>query len=103
MSMEGMSESSMKLEMDKNMKAGGKMSGMDHGHEHAGHDAVRRRSEDARDAGWRKQTGFDVTALRDPTHVVHSGGAFVVLLVATVLGVYKPRGITPYGQRKQRE
>ena len=29
MSMEGMSASSMKLEMDKNMKAGGKMSGMD--------------------------------------------------------------------------
>src|SRR5581483_3296834 len=30
MSMEGMSASSMKLEMDKNMKAGGQMSGMDH-------------------------------------------------------------------------
>ena len=31
MSMEGMSASSMKLEMEKNMKAGGTMSGMDHG------------------------------------------------------------------------
>jgi hypothetical protein len=45
----------------------------------------------------------DLLALRDPTHVVHSGGALVVLLVATVLAVYKPRGITPYGRRKQIE
>jgi hypothetical protein len=45
----------------------------------------------------------DLVALRDPTHVVHSSGALVVLLVATVLGVYKPRGITPYGRRKQYE
>jgi hypothetical protein len=29
--------------------------------------------------------------------------ALLVLLVATVLAVYKPRGVTPYGQRKQRE
>lgn len=43
----------------------------------------------------------DLMALRDPTHVLHSGGALVVLLVATVLGVYKPRGVTPYGRRKQ--
>jgi hypothetical protein len=26
-----------------------------------------------------------------------------LLLVATTLAVYKPRGLTPYGQRKQRE
>lgn len=45
----------------------------------------------------------DLAVLRDPTHVLHSGGALVVLLVATVLGVYKPRGITPYGRRKQHE
>ncbi len=45
----------------------------------------------------------DLMALRDPTHVIHSSGALVVLLVATVLGIYKPRGITPYGRRKQRE
>ncbi|MGI9167340.1 MAG: DUF2269 domain-containing protein [Pyrinomonadaceae bacterium] len=43
----------------------------------------------------------DLAVLRDPTHVLHSGGALVVLLVATILGVYKPRGITPYGRRKQ--
>jgi len=29
--------------------------------------------------------------------------ALLVLLVATVLAVYKPRGMTRYGQRKQRE
>jgi hypothetical protein len=45
----------------------------------------------------------DLVVLRDPTHVLHSGGALLILLVATVLGVYKPRGITPYGRRKQHE
>jgi hypothetical protein len=35
--------------------------------------------------------------------VVASGGALVVLLVLTVLSYYKPRGMTPYGQRKQDE
>ncbi len=34
---------------------------------------------------------------------VHSIVALLLLLVATVLSVYKPRGITPYGWRKQRE
>lgn len=35
--------------------------------------------------------------------VVHSGGGLLVLLAATVLSVYKPWGMTPYGLRKQRE
>lgn len=35
--------------------------------------------------------------------VVASSLALVVLLVLTVLSVYKPRGMTPYGQRKQDE
>ncbi len=35
--------------------------------------------------------------------VVASGAALMALLVATVLAVYKPRGITPYGWRKQHE
>jgi hypothetical protein len=35
--------------------------------------------------------------------VIASGGALVVLLVLTVLSVYKPRGMTPYGQQKQDE
>ncbi len=33
----------------------------------------------------------------------HSIGAVVVLLVIMVLNVYKPRGLTPYGWRKQQE
>jgi hypothetical protein len=33
--------------------------------------------------------------------VIASAAALVVLLVVTVLSVYKPRGLTPYGQRKQ--
>ncbi len=35
--------------------------------------------------------------------VADAGAALFVLLVATVLGVYKPRGLTRYGWRKQRE
>ena len=35
--------------------------------------------------------------------VVASGAALVALLVATTLAVYKPRGMTPYGWRKQYE
>lgn len=35
--------------------------------------------------------------------LVHSIGAVVVLLVIMVLNVYKPRGLTPYGWRKQQE
>ena len=45
--------------------------------------------------------GAELTGLRHPTHAIHSGAALLVLLVATVLAVYKPRGITPYGWRKQ--
>lgn len=32
--------------------------------------------------------------------LLHAGGGLLVLLVTTVLSVYKPRGITPYGWRK---
>lgn len=35
--------------------------------------------------------------------VVHSAGGLLVLLIPTILSVYKPRGLTPYGQRKQHE
>ncbi len=35
--------------------------------------------------------------------VVASGAALVVLVVLTAVSVYKPRGMTPYGQRKQFE
>lgn len=33
----------------------------------------------------------------------HAVGALVVLLIITILSVYKPRGMTPYGWRKQRK
>ena len=33
--------------------------------------------------------------------VADAGAALLVLLVATTLSVYKPRGLTPYGWRKQ--
>ncbi|MBE0691288.1 MAG: DUF2269 family protein [Anaerolineae bacterium] len=36
-----------------------------------------------------------------PNTLVHSVGGTVVLLLITVLNVYKPRGLTPYGWRKQ--
>jgi hypothetical protein len=35
--------------------------------------------------------------------LVHSDGGTVVLLVILVLNVYKPRGMTRYGWRKQQE
>lgn len=35
--------------------------------------------------------------------MLHSIGGTVVLLVITALNVYKPRGLTPYGWRKQQE
>ena len=35
--------------------------------------------------------------------VATAGAALLVLLVATTLGVFKPRGITPYGRRKQND
>ena len=35
--------------------------------------------------------------------VVASAASLLALLVVTGLGVYKPRGVTPYGWRKQNE
>ena len=35
--------------------------------------------------------------------VIHAVGGLLVLLMTTVLSVYKPRGLTRYGQRKQHE
>jgi hypothetical protein len=45
----------------------------------------------------------DLQILRDPSAVLHSSLALLLLLVATVLGLYKSRGLTPYGRRKHRE
>lgn len=38
----------------------------------------------------------------DPSPLLHSVAALMGLIVATGLSVYKPRGMTKYGQRKQR-
>jgi hypothetical protein len=46
-------------------------------------------------------SGGDLGTLRSPSVVVHSGVALFLLLVTTTLSVYKPRGMTRYGQRKQ--
>ena len=48
-------------------------------------------------------SGGDVRALRSPSPALHAGLALLLLLVAAVLGVYKPRGMTRYGRRKQHE
>jgi hypothetical protein len=48
-------------------------------------------------------SGGDLRVLRGPSPVLHSSLALLLLLVATVLAVYKPRGMTRYGQRKQHE
>jgi hypothetical protein len=47
------------------------------------------------------RTSADLAGLRSPSPIVHSAGALVLLLVAVTLSVYKPRGMTRYGQRKQ--
>ena len=45
----------------------------------------------------------DLGVLRSPSPLLHAAAALLLLLVATTLSVYKPRGMTPYGQRKQHE
>ena len=45
----------------------------------------------------------DLSGLRSPSPVLHAGAALLLLLVATTLSVYKPRGMTRYGRRKQHQ
>lgn len=42
------------------------------------------------------------SATQLPTALLHTGGALVVLSLTTVLAVYKPRGMTRYGQSRKR-
>ena len=65
--------------------------------------AYMRTLADLADVARRTTAADDVTALRSPSPLLHSVAALVLLLVATALGVYKPHGRTPYGQRKQHE
>jgi hypothetical protein len=39
--------------------------------------------------------------LRDPSPTLHAAAALLLLLAATTLAIYKPRGMTRYGQRTQ--
>ena len=47
-------------------------------------------------------SGADLRELRAPTFLLHSAAALLLLLVATVLAVYKPPGMTRYGRRRER-
>jgi hypothetical protein len=42
----------------------------------------------------------DLAAVRNVSPVLHAALALFLLLVATALAVYKPRGVTPYGRRR---
>jgi hypothetical protein len=46
-------------------------------------------------------SGGELRGLRSPSPVLHAGAALLLLVVATTLAIYKPRGVTRYGQRKQ--
>jgi hypothetical protein len=46
---------------------------------------------------------IDLNAVRNPSPLVHAILALIVLITASVLGIYKPRAVTPYGRRKQLE
>jgi hypothetical protein len=54
-------------------------------------------------AGVAADPSADLALVRNASPMLHAALALLVLLVATVLAVYKPRGMTPYGQRKQRD
>ena len=41
----------------------------------------------------------DLGVLRSPSPVLHAGAALLLLLVATGLAVYKPRGLTRFGRK----
>jgi hypothetical protein len=44
-------------------------------------------------------TAMTSRALSDPSPTLHAAAALLLLLVATTLAIYKPRGMTRYGQR----
>lgn len=45
-----------------------------------------------------------LSSFRDPMRpLVHAGAGLLVLLVVQTLGLYKPRGLTRYGWRKQQD
>jgi hypothetical protein len=54
-------------------------------------------------AGVAADPSADLDVVRNASPALHAGAALLLLLVATTLAVYKPRGVTPYGRRKQDE
>jgi hypothetical protein len=58
--------------------------------------------EDLADTARVASTVGDLDALRSPSPLLHSLSALVLLFLATMLAIYKPRGLTPYGLRKLR-
>jgi len=52
----------------------------------------------ARDSTW---SSGDLSGVRSTSPVLHASAALLLLLVAATLSVYKPRGMTRYGQRAQ--
>jgi hypothetical protein len=54
-------------------------------------------------AGVAADPAVALAAVRNPSPVIHAALALFVLLVATVLAVYKPPGMTRYGWRKHHE
>jgi hypothetical protein len=44
----------------------------------------------------------DLEDVRNASPALHAALALIVLLVATILAVFKPRGVTPFGRRPQR-
>ncbi|MBI2351051.1 MAG: DUF2269 domain-containing protein [Deltaproteobacteria bacterium] len=54
-------------------------------------------------AGVAADLSADLDVVRNASPGLHAALALLLLLVATVLAVYKPRGMTAYGRRKQKE
>jgi hypothetical protein len=54
-------------------------------------------------AGVAADETVDLGLVRNSSPALHAALALLVLLVATVLAVYKPRGLTRYGWRKHHE
>ncbi len=54
-------------------------------------------------AGVAADPSADLGVVRNASPGLHAVLALLLLLVATVLAVYKPRGMTRYGRRKQQE
>jgi hypothetical protein len=54
-------------------------------------------------AGVAADPSADLSVVRNASPVLHAALALLLLLVATTLAVYKPRGMTRYGRRKQRD